>query len=605
MDIANTSLDINTLLRGYRDKSFTVQDVLDLVEQRIDSQPNHNAWITRLTKQQIAAYVDQLEEFDPDSKPLYGIPFAIKDNIDLAGVPTTAACEEYSYTPDKHAFVVQCLIDAGAIPVGKTNLDQFATGLVGTRSPYGAGKNSFNPDYVSGGSSSGSSVALAMGQVSFSLGTDTAGSGRVPAAFNNLVGLKPTKGWLSTTGVVPACRSLDCVSVFALCSDDARQVLEVAGRFDSDDEYARRPPASEPAFDAASIRPGSFSFGVPRADQLAFFGNVEGEGLFQQAVTKLEALGGAKQEIDFEPFLQAARLLYEGPWVSERYVAIESFIQKQADAMHPVTQSIIGGGADPLAADAFRSQYRLAQLRRQTESVWDVLDFILTPTAGRCYTIDEVEADPVRLNSNLGYYTNFMNLLDFSALAIPAGFESNGLPFGVTLFAPAYTDRALMTVGDRLHRSLVTTQGATGLPLPVAHDSSQTLPEGWTTVAVCGAHLSGLPLNYQLTERGAYLLETTRTSADYRLYALPGGPPYRPGMVRAEAGENIEIEIWAIPLTQFGSFVAGIPYPLGIGMVETETGQWSQGFVCESHVLSEAEDITHLHSWREYLNKKQ
>jgi allophanate hydrolase len=600
MDISNISLDINTLLQGYRDKSFTARDVLQMVQQRIDSQPNHNAWITRLSAEQIDTYLDQLAEFDPDSKPLYGIPFAIKDNIDLAGVPTTAACAEYSYTPDKHAFVVQCLIDAGAIPLGKTNLDQFATGLVGTRSPYGAGKNSFNPAYVSGGSSSGSSVALALGQVSFSLGTDTAGSGRVPAAFNNLVGLKPTKGWLSTSGVVPACRSLDCVSVFALCCDDAQRVLDVAGRFDSDDEFARRAPASEAAFDA-----GSFSFGVPRADQLAFFGNVEGEKLFQQAVAKLEALGGSRQEIDFEPFLKAARLLYEGPWVTERYVAIESFIQQQPEAMHPVTRGIIGGGADPLAADAFRSQYRLAQLRRQTESVWDALDFIVTPTAGRCYTIDEVEADPVTLNSNLGYYTNFMNLLDFSALAVPAGFEQNGLPFGVTLFAPAYTDRTLMTVGDRLHRALVSTQGAMDLQLPAESVSSKKLPEGWTKVAVCGAHLSGLPLNFQLTERGAYLLEATRSSGDYRLYALPGGPPYRPGMVRAEAGENIDIEIWAIPLEQFGSFVDGIPYPLGIGMVETETGQWLQGFVCESHALSAAEDITHLRSWREYLKSKQ
>jgi len=600
MNISNISLDINTLLQGYRDKSFTAQDVLQMVQQRIDNQPNHNAWITRLSAEQVDSYLEQLGEFDPDNKPLYGIPFAIKDNIDLAGIPTTAACAEYSYTPAKHAFVVQCLIDAGAIPVGKTNLDQFATGLVGTRSPYGAGKNSFNPAYVSGGSSSGSSVALAMGQVSFSLGTDTAGSGRVPAAFNNLVGLKPTRGWLSTSGVVPACRSLDCVSVFALCSGDAQRVLDVAGRFDSDDEYARRAPASEPAFDA-----GNFSFGIPRADQLAFFGNDEGEKLFQQAVVKLEALGGTRQEIDFEPFLKAARLLYEGPWVTERYVAIETFIQQQPDAMHPVTRDIIGGGADPLAADAFRSQYRLAQLRRQTEPVWDALDFIVTPTAGRCYTIDEVEADPVTLNSNLGYYTNFMNLLDFSALAVPVGFEHSGLPFGVTLFAPAYTDRALMAVGDRLHRTLLSTQGAMDLPLPSEAVSSKKLPEGWTTVAVCGAHLSGLSLNYQLTERGAYLLEATRSSGDYRLYALPGGPPYRPGMVRAEAGENIDIEIWAIPLEQFGSFVAGIAYPLGIGMIETETGQWLQGFVCESHALSAAEDITHLGSWREYLKSTQ
>lgn len=600
MDISNLSLDINNLLSGYRDDRFTPRQILELVQQRIDSQPDHNAWITRLDQASIDAHLEQLGDFDADSKPLYGIPFAIKDNIDLAGVPTTAACAEYAYTPDKNAFVVQCLIDAGAIPVGKTNLDQFATGLVGTRSPYGAGKNSFNPDYISGGSSSGSSIALAMGQVSFSLGTDTAGSGRVPAAFNNLVGLKPSRGWLSASGVVPACRSLDCVSVFALCSDDARRVLDVAGCFDREDEYARQAPACEPAFDSRH-----FTFGVPRPDQLAFFGNESGQQLFEQAVARLETLGGTCREIDFEPFLQAARLLYEGPWVSERYVAIETFIQQQADAMHPVTHGIIAGGAAPLAADAFRSQYQLEKLRRHSAQVWDSLDFIVTPTAGRCYTIDEVEADPVQLNSNLGYYTNFMNLLDFSAVAVPAGFELNGLPFGVTLFAPAFSDHSLLSVGDRLHRALVNSQGATGLALPAADAGQMALPQGWTRIAVCGAHLSGLPLNHQLTDRGAYLLEKTTTSADYRLYALPGGPPYRPGLVRDKGGANIEIEIWAMPLDHFGSFVAGIPYPLGIGWLETASGLWTQGFVCESFAVSEAEDITSLGSWRAYMATRQ
>jgi allophanate hydrolase len=598
MELNELSLDIASLLKGYVEGNFTPADVIETIQARIKRQPNHNAWITKLSDAQIQDYLDALGPVDIEAKPLYGIPFAIKDNIDLAGVPTTAACAEYAYTPDESAFVVQCLIDAGAIPVGKTNLDQFATGLVGVRSPYGVGHNSFNYDYISGGSSSGSAVSLAMGQVSFSLGTDTAGSGRVPAAFNNLVGLKPTKGWLSTSGVVPACRSLDCVSVFALCAADAQRVLDVAGQFDVADEYARPAPSSEPAFDA-----GNFSFAVPREEQLEFFGNEGGGQLFYQAVTQLEALGGKKREIDFEPFLESARLLYEGPWVSERYVAIESFIKEQADAVFPVTRKIIEGGEHPSAADAFRSQYRLAALKRKTDPVWGEVDFVLTPTAGRCYTIEEVEADPIQLNSNLGYYTNFMNLLDFSALAVPTGFQSDGLPFGVTLFAPAFADRALLNVGDRLHRELATTQGATGLPLPEAV-SQQSLAPGWTRVAVCGAHLSGLPLNHQLTDRGAYLLEQTRSSGHYRLYALPGGPPYRPGMLRDEGGAAIEIEIWAIPLDQFGSFVAGIPAPLGIGMLETAAGEWVQGFICESFAVAEATEITRLGGWRAYLEQQ-
>ena len=604
MDIKNISLDINTLHQGYRDKLFTPEDIIQLVQQRIADQDDHNAWISRLSSLQLQHYLDELGEFDEASRPLYGIPFAIKDNIDLAGLPTTAACPDYAYQPEQHAYVVKCLIKAGAIPVGKTNLDQFATGLVGTRSPYGAGKNSINPVYVSGGSSSGSAIAVALGQVSFSLGTDTAGSGRVPAAFNNLVGLKPTRGRLSTSGVVPACRSLDCVSIFSVCSADANKILAAAGEFDSQDEYARPLPDSEPGVDIKA-----FCFGVPKAEQLEFFGNAEGEKLFHHAVEKLQKQGGTKVEIDFAGFLETARLLYEGPWVSERYVAIEDFIKANADALHPVTRKIISGGESNSAIDAFSSQYRLMQLRRQTEPLWQQLDLVITPTAGRCYTIDEVESDPVQLNSNLGYYTNFMNLLDLSAVAVPAGFQPDGMPFGVTLFAPAFNDNVLLSVGDRLQRSLVTTQGAGNLPLPVqAEKSNRILPGGWTTVAVCGAHLSGLPLNHQLTERGAYLLEKTQSSANYRFYALPGGPPYRPGRVRTDAdtdsGAEIEMEIWAISLQQFGSFVAGIPGPLGIGPVETASGEWVQGFICEPYAVKEAEDITKLGSWRTYLATK-
>ncbi len=598
MEMHEISLDIANLLAGYAEGLFTPQDVMETVEARIRHQPDHNAWISRLSREQIQGYLEALGPVDLEAKPLYGIPFAIKDNIDLAGVPTTAACPEYAYIPEQSAFVVQCLIDAGAIPVGKTNLDQFATGLVGARSPYGAGHNSFNFDYISGGSSSGSAVSLAMGQVSFSLGTDTAGSGRVPAAFNNLVGLKPTKGWLSTSGVVPACRSLDCVSVFAMTAEDAGRVLNVAGRFDAGDEYARPAPASEPGFD-----PDSFHFAVPRDEQLEFFGNEEGRQLFYQSAEKLEALGGTRHEIDFEPFLESARLLYEGPWVSERYVAIESFIEEQPEAVFPVTREIIAGGAHTSAADAFRSRYRLAALKRRTDPVWDEVDFVLTPTAACCYTIDEVGTNPIELNSRLGYYTNFMNLLDLSALAVPAGFQSDALPFGVTLFAPAFADRALLNIGDRLHRAMTDTMGATGLPLPELAPAVQLLP-GWTRVAVCGAHMSDLPLNHQLTDRGAYLLEKTTTSAHYDLYALPGGPPFRPGLLRTLGGASIEIEIWAIPLDRFGSFVAGIPAPLGIGTLETASGEWVQGFICESHAVAQATRITELGGWRAYLARQ-
>ncbi len=597
---ANQSLDIATLLDAYRRRCFTPQALFAQLERRLAANADGNVWITRLTPAQIEPYLEALAGHSPQDRPLYGIPFAIKDNIDLAGVPTTAACPAYAYTPPRSAFVVERLIEAGAVPVGKTNLDQFATGLVGTRSPYGACENSFDRRYIAGGSSSGSAVAVARGLVSFALGTDTAGSGRVPAAFNNIVGLKPTRGLLSTRGLVPACRSLDCVSVFSLCSDDAHRVLQVAAQFDGEDPYARALPV-----DRTDTLVEGRRVGVPRDDQLKFFANDDTAALFAQARQRLAALGAEVVSVDFEPFLAAARLLYEGPWVSERYAAIESFIEQQPQALLPVTHEIIAAGRRPSAVDAFKAQYRLMAYKRRCDRLWQEIDMLLTPTAGSIYRIDAVNADPVRLNTELGYYTNFMNLLDCSAVAVPAGFQRDGLPFGVTLFAPAGADHALLAVGDRLHRSADIGCGAVATALPPPLGRSTPTSSAAMPLAVCGAHLSGLPLNSQLTQRGARLLRRTRTSADYRLYALPGGPPARPALVRTPHSTAIEVEVWALPRAAVADFLHQVPAPLGLGKVQLADGSWVTGFICEPCGLDGAVDISAFGGWRAYINDGQ
>ena len=532
MPLPNTLL-ISALLDGYRAGRFTPADVAEAVLAEIAKRPDSRVWITLLSRERVLEYARALAKRDPASLPLYGVPFAIKDNIDLAGVPTTAGCPDYAYTPAKSAFVVDRLIEAGAIAVGKTNLDQFATGLVGTRSPYGACGNSFDPAYISGGSSSGSAVAVAMGLVSFSLGTDTAGSGRVPAAFNNIVGLKATCGALSTSGVVPACRSLDCVSIFALTADDAARVYGAAAVFDPEDSYSRVMD-SRTTFAGAAVAGGTvlsapvasgrpadsgIRFGVPRASQLEFFGDAEYARLFATATARLESLGGRRVEIDFEPFLATARLLYEGPWVAERYCAVGDFLERQPDSVYPVTRQIIAGGRTPTAADAFRAQYRLMELRRAAERAWLEMDVLVTPTAGTIYRIDAVEADPIRLNSNLGYYTNFVNLLDLAALAVPTGFRADGLPFGVTLVGRAGADAQLLALGDRLHRAAAGPMGALAAVIPASVTTSVTLadstPGDYISVAVCGAHMEGLPLNQQLTSLNAVLVSRTRTAPKY------------------------------------------------------------------------------------------
>jgi allophanate hydrolase len=592
-------LSIGSLRRQYESGELSPTRLVDRLLPGLQADDAHCVWITRLPPERLMEYARALEQRDPATLPLYGVPFAIKDNIDLAGVPTTAACPAYAYTPEASAPVVERLVDAGAIPVGKTNLDQFATGLVGVRSPYGACRNSFDPAFVAGGSSSGSAVAVALGMASFSLGTDTAGSGRVPAAFNNLVGHKPTCGLLSTRGVVPACRSLDTVSIFALTAEDAQRVFGLAASFDARDPFARQ---AEPwGFDWGAA--SRFRFGVPRAEQLTFFGNDAFAALFERAKERLTALGGEAVEIDLAPFLDAARLLYEGPWLAERYVAIRAFFDGRPEALHPVTREIIGRGRTWLAADAFEAQYRLRALKRVADEAWGQVDCIVTPTAGTHYRIAEVEADPVRLNANLGRYTNFVNLLDYAATAVPTGFTPHGMPFGVTLVAPAHRDVPLLHLAARLQRACVATTGATGVPLPEAVGSADApILSGQMRLAVCGAHMSGLPLNHQLTERGARLVSAVQSAPVYRLYALPGGPPHRPGLVRvASGGASIALEVWELPAREFGGFLGLVPPPLAIGSVELQDGSRVPGFLCEAHATAGAEDITALGGWRAYL----
>ncbi len=582
MNIDNVSLCIGNLKQHYQKGDFTPDELIKQLLLRAKQLQDYNIWIYQLSEAEMAPYIDALKNYKPDELPLYGIPFAIKDNIDLAGVPTTAACAQYAYTPTKSAFVVQQLINAGAIPMGKTNLDQFATGLVGTRSPYGVCKNAFDPDYISGGSSSGSAVAVAKGLVSFSLGTDTAGSGRIPAAFNNLFGLKPSKGLLSTNGVVPACRSLDCVSVFTLTADDANLVFSVTAIEDEEDAYSRPniPTNTNAVYDQA-IKP-HFRFAYPKRQQLQFFGNSSAEQCFNESVERLMALGGEAVEIDFEIFLQTARLLYEGPWVAERYAAIESFIEKQSDALYAVTRQIIAPAKDAKAIDTFKAQYKLQAYKKQADRIVSQYDFILIPTAGTIYTITQVESDPITLNSNLGYYTNFMNLLDYTAVAVPAGFMKNDMPFGVTLFAQAFKDKSLLNFARCLHESQELTLGATSLPLPKSDVKTSYEDPTMVRIVVCGAHMQGLPLNYQLIERQARFIERTTTSPCYRLYALAGGPPKRPGLVRDEQnGKAIEVEVWEMPTEHFGSFIKLVPPPLGIGTLELQNGSKVNGFICE------------------------
>jgi allophanate hydrolase len=500
--------------------------------------------------------------------------------------------------PENSAFVVQLLIDAGAIPIGKTNLDQFATGLNGTRSPYGAPRNAFNAEYISGGSSSGSAVAVALGLVSFALGTDTAGSGRVPAAFNNLIGVKPSRGLLSVSGVLPAGHSIDCVTLFCLNCNDAETLLALTAKFDAADEYSR---SAQLAMSAASQR--RLTIGIAQREQLAFFGDDGYAAAYAAFVAELKAQDVELVDVDVSPLLECARLLYEGPYVAERFAAIEEFVTKTPELMHPVVRAIIEPARSLDAVSAFKTEYRRQQLQQQSRPLFASVDCLLLPTAGALFTLQQLLQEPIKRNSELGYYTNFVNLLDLAAIAIPAGFTTAALPFGVTLIGSAFSDFELLAIAHRLLQHGDMTEGATAQrwqPAPLVHAG-----DGYLPVAVCGAHLSGMALNHQLLSRGARLLQQTRSAPHYRLYALAGGPPFRPGMVRvAEGGAAIIVEVWELPLDHVGSFLAGIGQPLGLGKIELENGQWVTGFICEGHAVESAIDITSFGGWRAYMQSR-
>jgi len=579
-------LGVHALRASYRAGTLRCSAVVEEVLQRIAEAGDDKVWITRMPDEalrDIAATLDA-RRGEIESLPLYGVPFAVKDNIDVAGLLTTAACPGFAYTPEKSATVVQQLIDAGAIVIGKVNLDQFATGLVGVRSPYGVPRNPFNPDYVPGGSSSGSAVSVSSGLVSFSLGTDTAGSGRIPAGFNNIVGLKPTPGLISVEGAVPACASLDCISVFALSCADADAVLDVVAQ-----------PKVTPKIGR------SFRFGVPRP--LEFFGDTAYAKLYADAIEKLRELGGTAVEFDYAPFRDAAQLLYHGPWIAERTAAVGAFLEEthEGAGVWYETRQIILGGREYSAVDAFEGQYELAELKAKAAVEMEGLDFLALPTAGTIYTVAQLRQEPILYNSHLGHYTNFVNFFGLAALALPSGFRPDGLPFGITLVARANTERSLLAFGAQWQRAVPLPLGKTNAVLPPPSADPVVIEER-VSIAVVGAHMSDLPLNGQLTALGGRLEKIDTTAPVYRLYALPGGPPHRPGMVRvATDGGAIELEVWSLPSAAVGAFLRQIPSPLSIGTVALADGSTVLGFLCEGHVVLDARDITDLGGWRAYL----
>lgn len=585
-------LEIETLRTGYLAGKFTPVEFFTALLARLHEYPDQAVFISRIPDHDILSLAATLNLADINNLPLFGIPYVVKDNIDVDGIPTTAACPEFAYIPAADSTVVARLRAAGAILLGKTNLDQFATGLNGTRSPYGAPRSVINADYISGGSSSGSAVAVGAGLAAFSLGTDTAGSGRVPAMFNNIVGLKPSLGRISTHGVVPACKSIDCVSIFANSSADTITVLRIAEGFDAADSYSRL---------ATNISlPPTPRLGVPAPADLDFAGDTAAACLYQAALAKARGLGWSLVEIDYKPFLQIAKSLYGGAFVAERLAAIRPFFEAHPEAVNPVVREIIEGAKKFSAADLFADIYHLQALKRATTAQLATCDALLLPTAPTIYTVAQMQADPITLNANLGIYTNFVNLLDLAGIAVPAGFTSAGLPFGITFIGPAFSEFSLAAYADDLHKAL----GAGAGPQKLIPATTYTPPQSNTvTIVVAGAHLSGMVLNHELTSRGARLLAATKTAPGYKLFALPTTPP-KPGLVRAPefAGEGIDIEIWSLSAENFGTFIAALPAPMGIGKVTLADGSVHPGFLCEAYALDGAKDITSFGGWRNYLN---
>ena len=592
--LENLSFDITALHAAYAG-GLSPADVVAEVYRRTEAVADPGIFIHLRPAAETLADAAHLPPFDPVAMPLWGVPFAIKDNIDLAGTPTTAGCPAYEFEPQEDAFAVAALKAAGAIPVGKTNLDQFATGLVGVRSPYPPPKNAVDPAIVPGGSSSGSAVAVAHGIVSFALGTDTAGSGRVPAALNNIVGLKPTLGALSNTGVVPACRTLDTISIFALTVPDAWRAFGAAARFDAADAFARDIPV------APMTLPPEAKIGVPNAATLEFFGDTRQAASFATALAHLEALGAKIVELDFTPFYEVAKMLYEGAWVAERLSVVDALIEKTPEALHPVTLQIIGSGAKLTAVDAFRGIYRLAELKRKATPLMDRVDLLCVPTIPTFYSVADLEEDPVGPNARLGTYTNFVNLMDLCGISVPTGPREDGRPGSITLLAQAGRDSTAAAVATRLHDVCAPSLGATEHVLPDSNPPTPGPGPGEYALAVVGAHMSGLPLNHELTSRGGRFLKAATTAPVYGFFALDGGPPERPGLLRSDKGSEIELEVWALPAQGFADFVASIPSPLSIGAIALSDGTTVKGFLVEHAGTIGAKDITEKGGWRAHL----
>ncbi|HTW36764.1 MAG TPA: allophanate hydrolase [Rhizomicrobium sp.] len=589
-------LSVTAIADAVQSGTRTAADVARATLERVDAyetvQPQ--VWITRVDPAAVFVAARAVDDEIAAGRqlPLAGVPFAVKDNMDVSGLPTTAGCPAFAYRPRDTAPVLQRLLDAGAILIGKTNLDQFATGLVGTRSPYGACASVYNREYISGGSSSGSAVAVAAGLVAFALGTDTAGSGRVPAAFNHLVGLKPTKGRWSARGVVPACRSQDCVSVFTSTAVDAARIDDVVAHFDAADPYARHAPER-----LRTRAPSTFRVGVPSQRHLEWFSDRQSEQLFRDAVARVGAMGGKLVEIDIAPLREAAKLLYEGPWVAERTVATEALLASQPSAIHPVVRGILEHGLRFSAAEAFKAEYRLRDFQRAAERLWETIDVLLLPTTPTTYRLRDVLAEPLGLNSNLGTYTNFVNLLDMSAIAVPAGFRDNATAFGVTLLGPAWSDRLLLDLANRYEDIA---------PMPETRPLDLAGTEQGVKLAVVGAHLASMPLHWQLTSRDARLVKRCRTAPAYKLYAMANTTPAKPALVHVgEAGAAIEVEVYDLTVEAFGSFTAEVPPPLAIGTVTLDDGTDVKGFVAEPRALEGAEDITALGGWRAYVAREK
>lgn len=588
---------VASLISGHKSGQISIADTVSRTFRRLRDANDPAIFISVRDEGTVQDEARALGARDPATLPLYGIPIAVKDNIDVAGLPTTAACPAFAYTPAADAEAVARLRRAGALIIGKTNLDQFATGLVGMRSPYGMPRNSLRADLVSGGSSSGSAVAVARGIVPLALGTDTAGSGRVPAGLNNIVGLKPSLGLIPTTGVVPACRSLDCVSVFALTTEDAFAALSVMAGPDENDVFSRTLPLGRPA-----ALPPSLRIAVPRPADRIHFGDKQAEASFYAAEEMVRGLGAMLVEIDLTPLFDTARLLYEGPWIAERTAAVGEFIERHPDAVHPVTKAIITQGVDKSAVDTFRAFYKLMAFRKIAAELFAGFDALIVPTFPRPCTIAELESDPIGPNSGLGTYTNFVNLLDLAGLAVPVALNADRTAYGVTLLARCGRDAFLASLGGALHARTGLSLGALDEPLPALTAPAASIEKDEIAIAVIGAHLSGMPLNHELTELDARFVGTAETTSDYRLFALSTEPP-KPGLLRVANGSGtpIAVEIWALTADAFGRFVEGIPSPLSIGSLQLKDGRSVKGFLVEAEAVRNARDISSFGGWRDFV----